>query len=226
MSIEGLEEYEKNTQEQYAALGRFVEAFERMVHEARDGANSLMLHGYHLDPLTALQISTLISIPLYHQALAAKPIFEIFRALLMEKITDPSYRKTYNITDEHVVIFGGALGAISGEYEFLANKRNELLHGTWFIGFTDETNPHAAQFQVNKYKTTGSGMSKLELPKTAPELDALSERCDEALTWIAAVQGCVPPTKAQLKIEECFRRSRKTWERIWPSQHKFPPKPS
>ena len=225
--IEGIEEYEKNTKEQYAALGRFVESFETMVYYARDGAFNLLLDGFVREPNLGYQQARLIGIPLFHQSLAAKPTFEIFRAILMEKITDQKYRKVYDISDDQIKIYSGALGAISGEYEWLANKRNDLLHGTWFIGYTDSNDPHSTKFHVSRHRTTAEGMKKLVMPETAQELDALSERCEETTSWIAAVQSCVPPSKASLRVEDCFRRvpNEKFWERIWPSQHRFPSKP-
>ncbi len=226
MSVDRPEEYRKNTQEQYAAVGRFVEAFEAMVHETRSGAHSLMLHGYIVKFSLALQITNLVGIPLYHQSLTAKPLFEIFRAVLMEKSSYPEYKAALKITDAQINIFRGALSAISREYEYLANKRNELLHGTWSIGYVSAEDPHAAKFQVDKYKTTGSGMSKLELPTIATELDALSKRCGETRIWLATVHGCVPPTKVNLQIEKCFKqipKEKNAWERIWPSRHRFLP---
>jgi hypothetical protein len=213
--------YEKNTQEQYAALGRFVESFEKMVHHARTGCHDLIVDGY--GNLEYPQVR-LVGVPLYHQSLAAKPIYEIFRAILIEKITDPQYQKRYNISPDQVGIFSGVLAAISGEYEALANKRNDLLHGTWFVGYASGEDPYAATFHVSRYRTAADGMSKLRLPSTAPELNILSDRCDQTATWISAILSCVPPSKAKLSVEKCFRRDGKIWERIWPSKHKFPSK--
>src|ERR1700730_4099177 len=65
--------YEKNTKEQYEALGRFVEAFEAMVNEVRESTIALIERdGKH---------RRLIEIVLHHQVLTAKPLYEIFRAV-------------------------------------------------------------------------------------------------------------------------------------------------
>jgi hypothetical protein len=218
------EEKEKNTQKQYAALGRFVQSFETMVHAARIGAYYLLFDGFVWDERLGSQQASLVGISLFHQSLTAKPIFEIFRAMLMEKISEKPYKDVYHIRDEEITIYSGVLGAISGEYELLANKRNDLLHGTWFVGFTDSDNPHAAKFQVIRHRTTAEGLKKLKMPETAPELDALSKRCDETTTWITTVQSCVPPSAAGLMVEDCFTRDGKIWERTWPSVHRFPSK--
>jgi len=65
--------YKKNTTEQYESLGRFVEAFERAVNELRECSITLIERdGKH---------TRLIEVALHHQALTAKPLFDIFRAL-------------------------------------------------------------------------------------------------------------------------------------------------
>lgn len=220
----GTDKKEENTQKQYAAIGRFVESFERMVDAARVGTYHLLFDGFAWDERLGAQQASLVGISLYHQSLAAKPIFEIFRAVLAEKISDKTYSAVYHIRETEISIYNGVLGAISGEYEALANKRNDLLHGTWYVGFTDSGDPHADKFHVIRHRTTATGLKRLEMPETAPQLDELSERCSETTTWITTLQSCVPPSEAGLMVEECFRSVGKVWERTWPSLHKFPPK--
>jgi hypothetical protein len=72
--------YEKNTKEQYEALGRFVEAFEAMVDEVRESTIALMAR----DP----KHGRLIKIALHHEAFSAKPLFNVFRAVIVEIIDD------------------------------------------------------------------------------------------------------------------------------------------
>jgi hypothetical protein len=76
----GPSSYKKNTKEQYEALGRFVEAFEAMVNEVRESTIALIerdrKHG------------RLIEIALHHHVLTAKPLYEIFRAVVMEIVDD------------------------------------------------------------------------------------------------------------------------------------------
>jgi hypothetical protein len=75
-SVTDFEAYNKNTQEQYEALGRFVVAFEAMVNEVRDCSINLLL--------TEDEVSALVDIAFHHPVLTAKPLFEIFRALIVE----------------------------------------------------------------------------------------------------------------------------------------------
>ena len=65
----------------YEALGRFVEAFESMVHETRSIAIRLLSDGkntYHHD---------LIEIAFHHNCMTAKPLFEIFRAIVIKMVS-------------------------------------------------------------------------------------------------------------------------------------------
>src|SRR5262245_2800361 len=71
------EAYRKNTREQHESLGQFVEAFEAMVHEAREVCiDSVSLDGRHRD---------LVQILLHHSSLTSKPIFEKCRAVIAEE---------------------------------------------------------------------------------------------------------------------------------------------
>jgi hypothetical protein len=93
--------YQRNTKEQSEALGRFVEAFERMVDEARSLSRSILLDGVTgqtADRDTAYRCPDinhsleLVAIPLHHQTLTAKPIFDIFRALFISTINHSDYQ--------------------------------------------------------------------------------------------------------------------------------------
>ena len=146
----------------YEALGRFVESFEGMVHEARSISIRLLAQEtYHTD---------LVGVALHHQVFTAKPIFEIWRALIIEivniavgaheKRKEPGFSHFAPVVDESGTpidispsdreIFFGVLKTIGKEYQELANIRNGLLHGTWWIG------DPAGDFDVRKYSVTNT----------------------------------------------------------------------
>jgi hypothetical protein len=154
-------------------LGQFIEAFEMMVHEVRIDCIWLLSADF---PLRRQQ---LISIPFHHQALSAKPLFDVFRTILMDMIGHDKFRRDYGLTDSDIKNFSGVLSTIAREYDDLANKRNSLLHGTWFVGYRGADDPDASTFHVSKYTPRASGLTKLELPSTASELDALRTLCEE-----------------------------------------------
>jgi hypothetical protein len=208
--------YEKNVTKQYEALGRFVEAFEMMVNEARGCCIKLLGRG-----LTSRQVD-LVAIPLHHQSFSAKAIFETFRTVLVETIKHKKFAETHGLSEEGIDDFSSVLAATNSEYESLANKRNNLLHGTWFVGYRGSHDPDAETFYVSKFTTSGEGLKAVKLPKTTAELDTLRERCEQTRTWITTIHACVPPISIGKSFADCFKRKGKQWERTWPSPHRFP----
>jgi hypothetical protein len=178
--ITDFEAYNKNTEKQYEALGRFVVAFEGMVDEARGCALNLLKHN---SPNSAL-----LDIAFHNPALTAKPTFDIFRAIVVEHLT---LTKAL-VSPEDQVAFNGVLSLISGEYNELVSLRNTLLHGTWFVGYSSREDPNAENFILEKYKPTKKGLEPESVPKHAFELLALKDRCEDARSWIALVHFCVP----------------------------------
>jgi hypothetical protein len=174
------EAYNRNTKEQYAALGQFVVAFESMVNETRSAIVDFVEGD---SPNTRL-----IDIALHHSALSAKPLFEIFRTVMVE------YLKFSGVTshDSERDVFLGVLTVIAAEYFTLVNLRNTLLHGTWFVGYSTLEDPNAENFILQKFKPTKTGLEQEDVPKHAFELLALKDRCDDTKTWISSIHFCVP----------------------------------
>jgi hypothetical protein len=222
--------YEENTKEQYEALGRFVEAFEAMVNEVRESTIALIERdGKH---------RRLIEIVLHHQVLTAKPLYEIFRAVVVEVVDDAislKKAKAGRVFDrdpplvvdlmEKALQFASAdrdvflrvMSTIADEYNTLVNKRNNLLHATWFIGFQGSGDPSCSEFYVRKYATTKQGLTTVELPKNAPELRELSKRCEVTRNWIASLHSCL---RGSSYIRERFEYHGKKWWLVTPGGHK------
>jgi hypothetical protein len=184
--------YDQNRKEQYAALGRFVEAFEALVNEAREGCLEIMLGG----GLAKIHHAEIV---FHHQAMTAKPLFEILRAMIAEIIKDPNAPE-YAEREA----FGQVLKQINKEYMNLANKRNNLLHGTWFIGYSSPDDPDSKTFQIRKFRSGHYGLKQLELPAEAAELDALTIRCIAARDWLSLLCACLGGTKATFSVRERF----------------------
>ena len=105
--ITDFEAYNKNTQAQYEALGRFIVAFEHMVNEVRDGS------------LDLLDTEALAEIAFHHPAITAKPLFDIFRAIVAEFIIADAP----DISPKDQQAFDGVFGTIAKEYFELVNIR-------------------------------------------------------------------------------------------------------
>jgi hypothetical protein len=204
------EAYSKNTKEQYEELGRFVEMFELMVNEARESCIDLLSKDSdHRE---------LVQIAFHHQSLTAKSLFEIMRAIITEVIKDQAHFH-YN----ERISLGAILGQVQSAYDRLANMRNNLLHGTWFVGFTNETDPEAETFYLRKYTTSAQGFTELTLPKKAENLRRLRTDCDAVRTWIALILFCL---QDQTKIADYFEQRDGTWFLInlYPTPQPLPDK--
>src|SRR4029077_9336681 len=172
------------------------------------------------------------------ELLTAKPLYEIFRAVVVEVVDDAislKKAKTGRVFDRDpplVVdlmekalqfasayrdVFLGVMGTIADEYNTLVNKRNNLLHATWFIGFQGSGDPSCSESYVRKYATTKQGLTTVELPKNAPELRELSKRCEVTRNWIAWLHSCL---RGSSYIRERFEYHGKKWWLVTPGGHK------
>jgi hypothetical protein len=168
--------YEKNVKEQYETLGRFVCAFEEMVNQ----------------------------VIFNHQSLTAKPLFDIMRVMIAERL------KETDADEKQRATFSGVLAQLVTEYTDLANKRNNLLHGTWFIGYQTTEDENSENFIVLKYTGTKHGLGQQDLPQSVTELRDLISRCELARNWISVLRQCVPKS-GHLRIEDCFKNNGKAW---------------
>ena len=216
------EVYQKNTKEQYEMLGRFVEAFEMMVFEVRQvtlTVSSRDIRNY-----------TLIETILHHNALTAKPLFDILRAVIAEVLKDTikqqddrakgfhdvdgpiwtdGFGKPVPLTIQERDTFLGVMSFINGKYDELAKRRNDLLHGTWFVGYPSSDDPDSAEFYIRRARTSGSGLSfALDLPKKATELKELADKCTDIRDWLSRIEQCF---QCELKVKDVFRCSEGTW---------------
>jgi hypothetical protein len=184
----------KNTTEQYAALGRFVEAFEMMVNEVREICIERVCDG-----VGSRERERLVEIAFHNQSMTAKPLFDIMRATIAELVSAP--------TSQHYAdraTFKKLLSHIETEYSHLYSKRNELLHGTWLVGYVSDIDPDAKQFVVRKYKTTADGLTRAKgLPKNAIELLDLVTRCDDARMWLSYIDHCL---QDKISINDFFKQ--------------------
>jgi hypothetical protein len=202
--------------QQYQALGQFVEAFESMVDEVRSSCVEILRR----DKDHEYKHQSLLEVPFFHRIMTALPLFDILQALVADLLKDVAFRVAHGISDEDRAAFLGVLSRINSEYVFLASKRNNLLHGTWFIGYSG-TAINESEFHIKRYTTSAEGLvSVRDMPKNAPELLRLAKRCEDARDWISLLVGCLPEpiSRGGFKIKECFRRDGKTWRCIrWPS---------
>jgi len=212
------EAYTKNTKEQYEALGRFIEAFEMMIEEIRGISVDCIRRTVCQEKIEKpddkswdewneeiLREVLILEIPFHHQGATAKPLFDTMRAIIAEIVnvkSSPYYeeRGTYK----------ALLGHIEAEFNSLSWKRNDLLHGTWRIGYVDFDDPTASTFDIRRYKLTAEGMKRApSLPKDAGALLDLRDRCNATRDWLAHLDGCL---RAKQSLSTYFRMEGREWK--------------
>jgi hypothetical protein len=205
---------ETATKDHHASLGRFVEAFELMVYQARNSCLE-MFRGLAGPQSYPQMYDSLLHIVFYNQFLTAKPLFEIMRAMTAEVLNDDKFREANKLSAEECSTFLGVLTQINSEYADLVGIRNNLLHGTWFIGNLSgyDPSPMPGRSFVLRGAPSKSGWDTWE-PKD--DLDTLSRRCEIVMHWISAVSECLPFRQTECKITDRFALEGKHWHWIWP----------
>jgi hypothetical protein len=104
----------------------------------------------------------------------------------------------------------GVLKQIAPAYNDLAKSRNNLLHGTWQIGYTSFTSPPEEGF-VRKSKVTKDGLELADNPKNKDELDQLTQKCSEMSDMIM-VLFCTFHQHDPLHVDKAFQKVDGRWK--------------
>ena len=153
---------------QYETLGKYIQAFEFMVEELRLGIRFAM----GLDLVNAQNLAIL----LHHQSMTAQPLFDIHRAIINNVINhgDMKFEKD-DITTMEAVLKDVAILAKEA-----VMHRNDLIHGTWYIGWNFNTHTDGSvelPLEISKRKVSSSGLKQANLPKIVTELFQLMLNC-------------------------------------------------
>jgi hypothetical protein len=106
--------------------------------------------------------------------------------------------------------FMGVLAQIADNYFDLANKRNELVHGTWVFGLGED---HSS-FQVVKFTASKRGLTPVSLPKNPEHLLYYATRCEQIMHWILITGSFALDSSDTTAIERNFRHNGDKWVRI------------
>jgi hypothetical protein len=204
------EAYIKNTKEKYAALGRFVEAFEDMVDEVRSACMELIFRN---DSSARSELRwMLLHIVFYQRVLTANPLFQIMRSMageIFKRLRDGGER---NFDDAEFAAFSAVMKMIGREYTSLVVTRNNLLHAQWGMEFPFEDDPDGLKLFIFKGESNKDGWAPLEnLPQTASELLSLSKKCQEVSHWVFLIARCFDGGDSEKKITDCFKFDDKQW---------------
>lgn len=144
-SVDRQRKYTKQTNQQYALLGKFVNKFELMIYQLRESIKN----NAGLQDIRQQKISNI-----FLAEATANSLINIYRSIILlnpnlDKFTSTLISSLYKRTKD------------------LISKRNEIIHGTYFIGWAsqDDVEFSTSLGFKNKNKAIGVVTEPLELNK-------------------------------------------------------------
>ena len=108
-------------------------------------------------------------------------------------------------------VIRAVLKQMAADYEELVKSRNDILHGTWNIGWFRVTSHQWEEMFVEKHKVTKDGLAIADTPKNMKELDQLAQKC-AALNEMIVTLLSVFHDRDPEDIEEAFQKVDNRWE--------------
>lgn len=182
---ERLAKYQRQTTEIYAAIGRYVEAFEQLVFDIRFGCQLLTCPPAPTVAMTGRQ-QRLMGVVFNHQSMTAGNLFRIYRALVGEILSDGNQP---GFSDDDKALITGVLQQFDREFQRVISTRNDYLHGTWFIASNNEARNDWSEVVFHRGKATNDGLAFAPGPKSATDIDALTADCRQLKKFFWEVSG-------------------------------------
>jgi len=164
----------------YAALGRFVVQFEHICHRMK--ACIIDAEGNFNSPNQQVAFAEL-------DRLTAGPLLDRFKKAVAKLRSD--YPDEMQIFDN-----------ISQRLEDLIDKRNDVIHRTWFVEWGEEEFSKAHSW---KFKRSESGPQFKPLELEASDFDALLEEAKELTDIVLRIDGCLAigvPFSKNFRVED------------------------
>jgi hypothetical protein len=195
----------QSTKEQFEILGRFVQAFELMVDAVRTGC-------ILITTWTAKQ-QRLMNIVFHHKGVSADALFDMYRAMMAEILGDPETKM--DPTDNAVTL--AVLGNLANRYKALLNKRNDMLHGTWRIGWFSAEDTDFQSIWMHKFKATKGGLLIDHPARNVDDIKALITEFEEIEDIVRRLTGCFL-FRDTVNIARNFKKDGERWTSAVPRQ--------
>jgi hypothetical protein len=165
------QKYEQQTEQIYAAIGRFAVKFEHVCHAMHSGVMNILQQ-------RGLQDQKLANAVL--EGLTAEPLRRMFAATVAQIRGD-------QLTGDEKRIFKNILRRVIE----LTETRNDLIHRTWFVGWAAPTDEDFSTVAGWKFKNTNQGVEFRPLQYTPSDFDGFSAQADELADIINRLNGCI-----------------------------------
>jgi hypothetical protein len=172
---------ERQAQENWAMIGRYIQHFELMVDAARSGCLMIMCGDLHHQRL--------VNIALNHQSMTARPLFDILRSLVYEML-GPSENASEEAQAKAKSDRGRAneiFTQLDTDYQAAVKFRNDLVHSTWRIGWGGSETEDFSEMLVYKFKATAKGLRVSHVAKTKGDIEPEIQRCDGVRSLLLVV---------------------------------------
>jgi hypothetical protein len=163
------EKHAIQTEELYAAIGRFAVKFEHVCHVM----SSTIVLALQSDGLRTQSLANAVS-----AGLTADPLRKIFGAILAEARDDDENDKKI-ITN------------VLTRVQRLTERRNDVIHRTWFVGWASLEDQDFAGASGFKFVNTNKGVEFRDISYTVSVFDDLSAEADELSDIIQRMSGCL-----------------------------------
>jgi hypothetical protein len=170
--------YNRQTTENFAAIGRFVQAFELMVHATRTGSLLLVAKDHSQQAL--------LNRILHHSALSAMPLFEIWRSLVTAIVTELLPNLAPEQRDTTLLV----LSQLAKDFQEIVAERNKLLHATWLIGWAGSGEQDFSRAPAMKFSWDKKGALSSHVAETPGELIQLAAKCGDTEHAIRSLVAC------------------------------------
>ncbi|MCM3903661.1 MAG: hypothetical protein ND866_18325 [Pyrinomonadaceae bacterium] len=163
------EKYKAQTEELYAAIGRFAVKFEHVCHAMAD----TIFWCLHFDGLRKEGMANAVL-----AGLTADPLRKMFGAVLAEA-------RENNEQDKKTI--EGVLKRV----QKLTESRNNVIHRTWFVGWASSQQEDFSSVSGWKFENTKKGSEFRPLKYSVAEFNELSAEADELTNAIGRIKGCL-----------------------------------
>lgn len=202
--------YISQTNELYQALGGFVSNFELLVQNLRTALVFLMSGNNGRQDFIQSALAEL----------SADPMLRVFKATFAIAINECG-------GDEKQLARGrDVLKDVCRRTQDMIAIRNEIVHGTWFIGWAGVGDEDFSVASGGKTKNTRDGVEHRQIDRTKVEFDLHSESCLQLADLINRLQVVILHSETRNFIDnfewtevQKDKVSLKNWSFKWPRAH-------
>jgi hypothetical protein len=209
------ERYQAQTDAQYRALGKFVQNFENAVEAVRRFVFFMLTSGHcgHVSefaegrwtgrqPRTPQENMHLIRrqqriADIVLASMTAQPLLDAMRFIIVE-ITNFDNQEDVETRKEGETARDIAK-QLHAELSEMIRLRNDILHGTWHIGWANPADQDFSKMNGYKIKPSKAGWDQAKLPETAEQLEEVAARCSELSQIAFRLMCCFYPVRLSVR---------------------------